>query len=88
MEKTIVTRKMAQSIKNWAWKGPCLEVIFQKVIEAARNQQDHCILEFRDYNYALEQKTALEKYEFTTFVTRDLDYSGFGCIYLIVNWEE
>lgn len=60
MEKTIITREKAQSIKNWAWKGPSLEIVFQKIVEAAQNQQDHCILEFRDYNYVLEQKAALK----------------------------
>ena len=71
-----------------AWKGPSLEIIFQKIIEAAQNRQDHCIFEFQDYNYALGQKIVLEKQDFTVLITRDGGYSGRGCIYLIVNWEE
>ena len=84
----IVNRKTAQSIMDLAWKGPSLEVIFQKIIEAARDGQDHCIIEFQDYNYALEQRAALIGYDFTVLIIRDGGYSGRGCIYLIVNWEE
>lgn len=85
---TGVKRKTAQDIMRLAWKGPSLEVIFQKIIEAARNRQDHCIIEFQDFNYALEQKVILEGYDFTVLITRDGNYSGRGCIYLVVKWEE
>lgn len=84
----IIKRKTAQDIMHLAGKGPSLEVIFQKIIEAAQNGQDHCIIECRDLNYAFEQKTILEGYDFTVLITRDSGYGGRGCIYLIVNWED
>lgn len=84
----IIKRKTAQDIMDVAWKGPSLEVIFQKIIEAAQNRQDHCIIEFNDYSYAHEQQVILEGYDFTVELMRDCHYRGRGCIYLIVNWEK
>lgn len=84
----IIKRKTAQDIMNIGWKGPTLDMIFQEIIEAAQNRQDHCIIEFNDYSYAHEQQVILEGYDFTVTLFRDAFYSGRGCIYLIVNWEE
>lgn len=84
----IINRKAAQDIMDVAWKGPSLEIIFQKIVEAAQSGQDHCVIEFKDFNYAREQQTILEGYDFTVSLMRDTYYCGCGCIYLIVNWEE
>lgn len=86
--RMIIKRKTAQDIMNIGWKGPTLDMIFQEIIEAAQNRQDHCIIEFNDYSYAHEQQVILEGYDFTVTLFRDAFYSGRGCIYLIVNWEE
>lgn len=80
-------RKTAQDIMAVAWKGPSLDMIFQKIIEAAQNRQDHCIIEFNDYDYAHEQQVILEGYDFSVALMRNMNYSGRGCIYLLVNWE-